>query len=268
MRGNAEVEGQDIDVTFVARAPKEVEYQLGPMIDKFFKYADDSYPKTEKEKTKSSVTLKFTSTLSYDVVPLFATNDPETQILVRSTGEQIVTSVQKHTEFITNRTAKSDEKDGVVLFNECVRLVKWWRDSRCAEGSYLEEVPSIIVDLLCAKAFDELSVQTTYAQTMAEWFAYLAHVVRKREQVAFSDYTKMPAVDKKATWEVIDPVHPENNIAKKLQTYEIDELAEWFESGRDAWNRAIVADFGKDDSRSLEQLVGLFGNAFKNHCED
>jgi len=78
----------------------------------------------------------------------------------------------------------------------------------------------------------------------------------------------MPAVDKKATWEVIDPVHPENNIAKKLQTYEIDELAEWFESGRDAWNRAIVADFGKDDSRSLEQLVGLFGNAFKNHCED
>jgi tRNA nucleotidyltransferase (CCA-adding enzyme) len=268
MLGKSEVEGQDIDVPFVVKAPKEGEYRLGPMTDKFFKYTDDSYPKTEKEKTESSVRLKFTSMLSYDLVPLFATNDPEKQILVRSTGEQIVTSEQKHTEFITNRTAKSDKKKGVVLFNECVRLVKWWRDVRCAEGSYLEEVPSIIVDLLCAKAFDKFSVQTTYAQTLAEWFAYLAHVVTKKERVAFSDYAKIPAPDNTTVWQVLDPVNPQNNVARKLQSYEIDELAEWFCNGRDAWNRAIAADLNGDDSRSLEHLVTLFGNSFKNHCED
>jgi tRNA nucleotidyltransferase (CCA-adding enzyme) len=130
MRGGSEVEGQDIDVPFVVKPPKEGEYQLQPMIDKFLKYADSSYPRTEKEPTKSSVKLKFTSTLSYDLVPLFATSDPEKQILVRTTGEQIVTSVQKHTEFIKTRTHKSDEKRDVVLFNECVRLMKWWRMSR------------------------------------------------------------------------------------------------------------------------------------------
>jgi len=268
MRGESEVEGQDIDVPFVVKPPKEGEYQLGPMVDKFEKYANSSYPKTEKDKTKSSIKLKFTSTLSYDLVPLFATKDPERQILVRTDGEYIETSEQKHTEFITDRTSKSDEKKGVVRFNECVRLVKWWREVRCADGNYLKEVPSIIIDLLCAKAFDRLSVQTTYAQTMTEWFTYLAHVVRKKEQVAFSDYAKIPPIDKTATWQVIDPVNPDNNIANKMRVYEIDELAEWFESGRDVWNRAIAADLRKEDSRSLEQLVGLFGNSLKNHCED
>lgn len=268
MRAGSEVEGQDIDVPFVIKPPKEGEYQLGQMIDRFEKYATDSYPKTEKEKTKSSVTLKFTNTLSYDLVPLFATKDPERQILVRTTGEHIETSEQKHTEFITDRTSKSDKKKGVVRFNECVRLLKWWRDIRCANGSYLEEVPSFLIDLLCAKAFDELSVQTTYPQTLAEWFTFLAHAVRKKEQIAFSDYTKPPASDKTVEWQVIDPVNPDNNVAKKFQRYEIDELAEWFEMGRDYWNRAIAADLRSEDSRSLEQLVELFGTSIKNHSEE
>ena len=268
MRGDSEVEGQDIDVPFVIKPPKEGEYQLGQMIDKFEKYANDSYPKTEKEKSKSSVKLKFTSTLFYDLVPLFATKDPERQVLVRADGERIETSEQKHTEFITNRTALSEKKKGVVLFNECVRLLKWWREVRCAKGSYLKEVPSFLVDLLCAKAFDELSVQTTYSQTMAEWFAYLAHAIRKRQPIAFSDFGKLPAIDTAVAWQVVDPVNPGNNIAKKFPSYEIDELAEWFETGRDIWNRVIAADLRNDDSRSLEQLVELFGNSFKNHCEE
>ena len=76
----------------------------------------------------------------------------------------------------------------------------------------------------------------------------------------------MPAADRTVAWQVIDPVNPENNIAKKLQAYEIDELAEWFEGGRDAWNRAIAADLRQDDNRSLEHLVALLGSPFKNHC--
>ena len=268
MRGDSEVEGQDIDVPFVVKPPKEGDYQLQSMINKFLKYAELSYPNTEREGTKSSVKVKFTNILSYDLVPLFATKDPEKQILVRTTGEEILTSVQKHTEFIKNRTKKSDEKKGVVLFNECVRLMKWWRDVRCAEASYLEEVPSIIIDLLCAKAFDRLSVQTTYAQTLAEWYTYLAHVVTKKEPVIFTDYSKGTATNNTDAWHVIDPVNPENNVARKLQSYEVDELAEWLQNARDGWNRAIAADLKGDDNRCLDHLVSLFGNAFKNHCED
>ena len=268
MRGDSEVEGQDIDVPFVVKPPKEGEYQLQPMIDKFLKYADSSYPRTEKEPTKSSVKLKFTSTLSYDLVPLFATSDPEKQILVRTTGEQIVTSVQKHTEFIKTRTHKSDEKRDVVLFNECVRLMKWWRDTRCAQANYLEDVPSILIDLLCAKAFDNWSVQSTYAHTLSEWCTYLAHVVSKKESVCFSDYTSEAGRAISGKWSVVDPTNPENNLAQRFQGYEVDELAEWFREARESWGRAIASDMVEDDGRSLEQLVDLFGNAFKNHCDE
>ncbi len=268
MRGEAEIEGQDIDVPFVVKLQGQSDYQLAPMITKFRQYADASYPDTEKKDTKSSVKLIFSNTLSYDLVPVFATDDPEKQILVRTTGEQITTSIQKHVDFVTDRTKKSDTKKGVVLFNECVRLMKWWRDVRCSEANYLEEVPSFLIDLLSAKAFDKLSVQTTYAQTLSEWSAYLAHVVRKKELVYFTDFDNHnPKVDA-TIWQVIDPVNRENNVAAKLQAYEIEELAGWFQEARESWSRAITADLNGDDIDSLDHLVTLFGNSFMNHCEE
>lgn len=266
MLGNSEVEGQDIDVPFVVKPESENSFELQPMIDKFLKYANESYPKTEKEPTRCSVLLKFTSTLSYDLVPLFATNNSEEQILVRTTGERILTSVQKHTDFIRSRTEKSRQKKGVVLFNECVRLMKWWRDIRCADANYLKEVPSMIIELLCAKAFDRFSVQTTYAHTLAEWCAYLAHVVAKREPVLFTDFTRSVGAGSANSWSIIDPVNPDNNLALRFQSYEVDELAEWFQVARETWNRVIAADLTGDNNRSLEQLVTLFGSPFKNHC--
>lgn len=267
MRGKSEEEGQDIDVPFVVKPAEENKYELAPLINKFLKYANDSYPDTEKEPTKSSVKLKFSNALSYDIVPLFATKDRERQILVRTTGEEVETSVQKHTEFVRRRTSKSEEQKGVVLFNECVRLMKWWRDVRCASGSYLEDVPSIIVDLLCAKAFDRLSVQATYPQTLAEWFAYLAHVVTKKEAVFFTDYVKPVQPSSSSDWSVLDPVNSSNNLAARWQSYEIAELAGWFQDARDTLNRTIAADITGDDNGSLEHMVQLLGSAFKNHCE-
>jgi len=268
MRGDSEVEGQDIDIPFVVKPPKEGEYQLQPMINKFLTYAEQSYPNTDREGTKSSVKLKFTNTLSYDLVPLFATKDTEKQILVRTTGEEILTSVQKHTEFIKNRTQKSDQKKGVVLFNECVRLMKWWRDTKCAKADYLKDVPSILIDLLCAKAFDKWSVQSTYAHTLSEWCTYLAHVVSTREPVSFSDYSSKASQAISGKWSVVDPVNPENNLAERFHRYELDELGEWFQEARESWSRAIAADMTGDDARSLEQLVDLLGNPFKNHCDE
>jgi hypothetical protein len=268
MLGKSEVEGQDVDISFVVKPQNEDSYELQPLINKFLNYANDSYPKTEKEPTKSSVKLKFTSILSYDLVPLFSTKDPEKQVLVRSTGERIVTSVQKHTDFVRNRTQMSDKMKGVVLFNECARLMKWWRDFRCSEGNYLTEVPSIIIDVLCAKAFDKCSVMTTYAHTLAEWLTYLAHVVSKKDPIWFGSSRPTVEADRTSNWQVLDPVNPDNNLAQRFKPYEVDELGEWFENARDTLSRAIAADMTGDDNRSLDQMVSLFGNPFKNHCDE
>ena len=268
MLGDSEVEGQDIDVPFVIKPLKANDYELQPMVNKFMQYANESYPATEKESSKSSVKLKFTNTLFYDLVPLFGTDDPEKQILIRASGEQIITSVQKHTEFMRNRTKKSRGKEGVVLFNECVRLMKWWREFRCSESSYVKEVPTIVMDLLCAKAFDRLSVQTTYHQTLASWCAYLAHATAKREPIVFSDYVLPANLNNQSNWNIIDPVNPENNVAQRFSSYEVDEIADWFETARDTWNRAIASDMDGDDNMSLEQIETILGSPFRNHYEE
>jgi hypothetical protein len=264
--GDVETEGQDIDIPFVVKKDKETEFE--PLINRFDSYVKASYPETQREKTKSSVKLKFTGTkLSYDIVPMFGTSDAEKQILIRENGEIIETSIQKHIDFIKSRTKESDEEDGIVRFNDCLRLLKWWRERKVKKSSgSIEEIPSFLLDLLAAKAYDTCGVDTTYPQTLANWFSYLSHIVKKRETIWFSDFYKTPKPDATKTWNVLDPVMPANNVVKNWQGYQIDELAAWFQEAAELMNKAIGADLVGDDVRSLENLKMIFGKIFESHC--
>jgi hypothetical protein len=122
---------------------------------------------------------------------------------------------------------------------------------------------SFLINLLTAKAFDELSVKKTYAETLAMWFGYLAHMVRSKEPILFTDYNT-PIKDHNL-WTVMDPVNLENNVVKNWNSLKIDELASWLEKGRDSWSRIIRHDIENNDSKSMDQLVEIFGNSFKNH---
>lgn len=265
-KGDTVIEGQDIDIPFVVKKDKETEFE--PLISRFEKYAKASYPETARKRTKSSVKLTFSGTkLSYDLVPMFESSDPEKQTLIRENGEVITTSVQKHKDFIRSRIQESADEDGIVLFNDLIRLLKWWREVkiRSASGS-IGEIPSFLIDLLAAKAYDKLGVATTYPQTLANWFNYIASVIKKRETIWFNDYYKSPKVDSSHNWSVMDPVMPDNNIVKGWTGYQLDELAEWFQEASEIMNRAMVADLLEDDSQSISHVKLLFGKIFESHC--
>lgn len=266
-RGNVVVDGQDIDIPFVVKRDKETEFE--PLIKRFEGYAKASYPNTRREITKSSVNMSFQGTkLSYDIVPMYEGKNADEQIFIRENGDIITTSVQKHIEFIRSRTKDSDDEDGIVLFNHCIRLIKWWREVKVQESKgSIKEIPSFLIDLLCAKAYDELGVDTTYPQTISNWFNYLASIVKKKETIWFKDYYKTPFPDASKPWNVLDPVMPSNNVAKNWQGYQIDELAEWFQDASEKMNRAIVSDLMGDDTSSLEKLKELFGSIFESYCE-
>jgi hypothetical protein len=162
-----------------------------------------------------------------------------------------------------------------VKFNQCIQLLKWWKEFQSDNSYYLgfnnltqanNAPPSILIDLLCALAFDRLGVKKTYGETLASWCGYLAHIVRNRTSIHFSDYYTSPKLDAGDLWIVLDPVNPENNIVKKWDSTKINELADWFENARDAWGRIIHFDEDNDDGKALEVLTELFGNPFKNHC--
>jgi hypothetical protein len=262
-RGESYIKGQDVDVPYVVKRDNDDEYVFDTLLSRFDKYAAAAYPKTERVLTKSSVNLKFERSREYDIVPLLSTNDLNIQILHRS-FEDIKTSVQRHVEFIRSRSRISREIEGRVQFNECIRLFKWWGCFQYEKNYKNLNVPSIIIDMLCAKAFDMTSVSDNYIHTIARWSACLAHLLRNKTVIYFEDYVPKPKLEQNA-WGIFDPVNNENNLAGKWTSYEIDTLASWFEETRDVCNRIIRADIDGDDNESLDYLVGLFGNPFKNH---
>jgi hypothetical protein len=267
-RGNHEIEGQDIDLPFVVSPKDEEGKKLDKLLDRFDRYAAAVYPSTERTRTKSSICLNFkASKLSYDLVPMLAVEgDDLAQILIRADGEKRWTSVQQHISFIKTRTDKSNLLDGRVKFHEVVRLVKWWREMRQSESDVLGEVPTIIIDLLCAKAFDEHQVDETYTETLSRWFGRCAHIVRNRKRVDFKDFVDPSKSSSSGLWTVLDPVNSENNVVPKSWTnLQLDELAEWFEEARDAMARVITADTKGDETAAVAELVVLFGNAIKSH---
>ncbi|WP_224371730.1 CBASS oligonucleotide cyclase [Hyalangium versicolor] len=269
LQGESEVEGQDIDLPFVISPHDEDGKKIDELLNRFARYAAISYPETSRTETRSSIQLDFVGTkLRYDLVPMLAVpGDNESQILLRKNGEERRTSVQKHIDFVTRRTGESNNLPGRVKFNECVRLVKWWREFRQVNARVLKDVPSIVLDLMCAHAYDHLRVRETYAETLAQWFSYLAAAVQKRQRVAFNDFGPFPAVNSAAVWEVLDPVNPNNNIVSPWNNFQVEEFGEWLEESCDILHRAIAADLRGDDVASMVSLVELFGNPFKHHCE-
>ncbi len=266
MRGQSEVEGQDVDLPFVVSPKTKEEERLDVLLPRFEEYARAAYPDTDRETTKSSVRLKFSDKVNYDLVPLFAGKDPERQILVRSDGERRETSVQKHVDFVRSRTETSDNQAGRVKFNEVVRLLKWWRYFRQGAGA-IEELPSFLVNLLGAHAFDQRGVQTTYGETIADWFGLLARTVRKRASISFTDFTPAPPPAQGAAWSVRDPTNSDNNLVEKWSGLMCDELAEWLEESRDAMYEAIAAFDDDRENDGRECLIRVFGIPIQHHSE-
>ncbi len=269
-RGNHQIEGQDVDLAFIVSPQTKEGEDIKTLLDRFERYAKESYPNTRRDPTKSSICLDFKSTkLSYDLVPMLAVEDDDNaQVLLRGDGELRTTSVQKHIDFIKTRTAKSNEQPGRVKFNEGLRLVKWWREMRQSQSAVLEVVPTIVIDLLCAKAFDEYGVDETYTETLSRWFGRIAHLARQRKRVDFNDFASPSSSPGGGLWTVLDPVNPRNNVVPtSWKNLQLDELAGWFEEARDGMARVIAADIRGDSAAAGEELVALFGNAIEDHGE-
>ena len=280
LRGNSAVEGQDIDLPIILEKPNDGGKKIKDLIPRFKKYIEEAYPnkKDTIRVTKKSVKFNLTDELSFDIVPMFDSGKIDEQIIITTEGEVIQTSINKHTQFITNRTDRSNKIQGVVQFNECVRLMKWWREFQAnSDGAYYlkantdpdkdKRPSSMLIELLCAWAFDELSVQKTYADTLSAWTAFLANQVKNRVAISFEDFTKNPKPDPKHYWSVLDPVTADNNVVSSWDKDKVEELAEWLFTAKDTWQRIDRLTNDGEDSKCLDELVKLFGNPFRNNSE-
>lgn len=266
MKGDTPTEGQDIDIPIVVK--KQKDEALVSLIPRFERYARNCFPSQEISVTKSSVKIQFEANkLSFDVVPMYEGSQPGEQTLIKKDGTEVTTSIEKHKDFIKSRTKKTRDTAGIVTFNDMVRLLKWWRVEQEHRTNRQIEIPSFLLNLLVAKAFDDVGDSTTYPQTLAKWFSYLAHVVDQKETVWFNDFnTEKLNISPPVFWNVQDPVMPENNIVKNWTRYEVGDLSAWLQYASEEMNRAIVADLQGRDGDSLKHLQSVFGKIFSSHC--
>lgn len=273
IRGDHEIEGQDVDLPFVVKPTSKDGERIDELLRRFERYAATSYPNTPRDVTASSVELRFVaSKLNYDLVPMLVAPYADHQIILKKDGSQRLTSVSKHTDFIRRRTRTSDELDGRVKFNECVRLLKWWRYVRIGTTSPIEEVRTTLIELLCASAYDRLSVERTYTETLFKWFGWLASVTARRMPISFNDYPSIEPVREDAPgnrlWHVIDPVNANNNVVHaNWGNIELDEFISWFAAGRDNLSRLIAHEQAGNDGTVDAILAELFGNPVLDHGE-
>jgi hypothetical protein len=271
MRGDNEIEGQDVDLPFVVKPQTTDGEKIDELLRRFDGYAEASYPRTPRSITASSVELNFVeSKLNYDLVPMLKAAKDGYQVILKKDGTRRVTSVARHTDFITSRTRDSDQLAGRVKFNECVRLFKWWRYVRIGTTSPITEVRTTLIELLCAAAYDRLKVEKTYTETLFKWFSYLANVTKNRTKIEFTDYPSVEPYDANAPgnrlWRVIDPVNCNNNVVHtSWGNIELDEFASWFAAGRDALTRIMSHEAMGNDGTVDDILAELFGNAILTH---
>jgi SMODS domain-containing protein len=273
MRGHSEIEGQDVDLPFAIKPSARDGTRIDELLSRFERYAATSYPNTPRTVTASSVELRFVaSKLNYDLVPMLAAAHADHQTILKKDGSRRLTSTAKHTEFVRRRTRQSDDLAGRVKFNACVRLLKWLRYVRIGEASAIEEVRTTLIELLCASAYDRLSVESTYTETLLKWFGWLATVTARRMTVSFNDYPTIEPANANAPgnrlWKVLDPVNVNNNVVHTdWGNIELDEFASWFAAGRDAFTRLIAHESAGNDGIVDAILAELFGNPILTHGE-
>src|SRR5262249_16062204 len=129
-----------------------------------------------------------------------------------------------------------------------------------------------LVELLCASAYDRLSVERTYTETLFKWFGWLATVTSRRLSVSFNDY---PSIEPRPAdaqgnrlWQVLDPLNANNNVLPtQWGNIELDEFASWLAAARDAFGRLIAHDSAGNDGTVGDILAELFGNPILIHGE-
>lgn len=272
MRGYSVEEGQDVDIAIILKPKDSKGNLLGEQVTRFRDYLKDIYTSDEVGETKSSATIVFSSSkFKFDIVPMFTTSKAGHQLLKRTNGDERKTSITKHTQFVLQRKDESDAIYGVVKFNDCLRLIKWWRTVQQENSGVFgnskrdKKVPSFLLDLLCAHAYDKHSVSETYPETLAQWFGTLANVVKTRKDVYFDSFPETSTNG--ARWRVIDPIDGTNNVVGSWGEASINELARLFEVARDEMHKVIRFSEEGDDVSAMDSMVKLFGNAFKNNCE-
>ena len=203
-----------------------------------------------------SVTVSFRGTgLDVDVVPILYDRDPNWygNLVNQDDGTLLLTCIPRHLEFISKRKAKQKPH-----FAQVVRLVKYWA-SKIKQERPDFRFKSFMIEMILCHLCDTGSDFIDYPEALQCFFTYIAQT-DLREQIVFSDYYNTGSIGQFGDpVRIIDPVNPNNNVAKLYTEAHANEIVEAALVAGDAIDAALAAPTKSD---TLYYWRKIFGTSF------
>lgn len=249
----------DFDMALYLRASKDLEDE-GELLNWLAARLREAYPTLKPEQIEPQthcVKISFRgSELDVDVVPVIYEDGVEDRgfLIVKNTGQRVLTSITLHKKFIKDREDKSGKH-----YRQLVRIIKWWvRQEKRRDRNF--HFKSFMVELILAHLFDtqELPVND-YPAVLEKFFAYIVQS-RLNQRIVFEDnYTSDIVAITDASIEILDPVNPENNITNNYTEQDREKIVE---AAREALDRITEARFTPTKGRALECWKYILGPTF------
>ncbi len=204
----------------------------------------------------ATITFKGTGTV-VDVVPVLYEGEPDDcgYLVSKDTGERLLTSVTLHLDFVRRRKRACPDD-----WAQVVRFVKWWAKQHKDAGTGFK-FKSFMGELIAAHLLD---TSVAFGDHIAALEAFFDYIVRTelREQVAFTDY--MPAEKLPARGdlpiEILDPVNPANNVAKR---YTDQDRLRVVETAEEALDAITEAKYATTRAQAIACWQVVFGTSFR-----
>jgi tRNA nucleotidyltransferase (CCA-adding enzyme) len=261
-KGTALKTTSDMDVAVyvkAADAPTSSDHDLIPWMRARLKEAFPQLSDSQFVDQDHCVTLTYVgSGLSVDAVPVIYEGEPDNvgYLVNKNTGDRLLTSVSRHTDFIKTRKDRHPTD-----FAQVVRLAKWWvRETKRQHGDSFR-FKSFIVELILAHLSDTGASFDDYEAALETFFDYIVDT-ELRERIAFTDFygsSDLPS-STGAAMEIFDPVNPENNVSLRYTESNRTAIVAAAEAAADAIAEAHYSD---TKGRAVQRWQSILGASFK-----
>lgn len=257
-KGTALKDINDIDVA-VYVSSKEVPDSTSELIDWLTERLRKAFPNFTDEQVvanPSTLTVSFKgSGLRVDIVPILYDGDKDWRgyLISRHTGDNILTSIPLHLEFLRSR--KNIHGDH---YTQIIRLLKFWvKQRKIADPNF--RFKSYMIELILAQMVSKGLKLNDYPEALAEIFAYIASD-NLESPIVFSDnYDPSLCAEATDVIHIWDPVNYENNIAKKYTDQQRRDIVDAALDAGDAIDSALRAH---SKTEALRYWRKLFGSSF------
>ncbi|RMU22182.1 tRNA nucleotidyltransferase [Pseudomonas amygdali pv. lachrymans] len=230
----------DIDVAVYisgSDAPHDTRALLDYLADRLRKAFPNFSPDQVKPQTYS-VTVSFRgSGLDVDLVPVLYSGLPQWRgnLVSQEDGSFLATSIPLHLEFIKVRKRASP-----THFAQVVRLAKHWARLMKQERQDFR-FKSFMIELILAKLSDKGVNFSNYPEALQAFFTYLV-TSELRERIVFEDnYAASKVGPLTDLVQIIDPVNPDNNVARLYTQRNVDSIIDAAMDAGDAIDAALYA---------------------------